>query len=62
MGIGTILESRRIVLMATGKAKAAVIKAAIEGPIDPVNPASLLQQHPQLTFVLDQAAASGLNV
>ena len=62
MGIGTILESRRIVLMATGKAKAAVVKAAIEGPADPVNPASLLQQHPNLTFVLDPMAASELDV
>ena len=62
MGIGTILESRRIVLMATGKAKAAVVKAAIEGPADPVNPASLLQQHPNLTFMLDPMAASELDV
>ncbi len=62
MGIGTILESRRLVLMATGESKAAVVQAAIEGPADPVNPASLLQGHAGLTFVLDPASASGLHL
>ena len=62
MGIGTILESRRIVLMATGKAKAQVVQQAIEGPADPVNPASLLQGHAGLTFVLDPESASALKL
>ena len=62
MGIGTILESRRIVLMATGKAKAQVVQQAIEGPADPVNPASLLQGHAGLTFVLDPESASELKL
>ena len=60
MGIGTILESQRIVLMATGKSKAKVVQAAIEGPVDPANPASLLQGHARLTFVLDPESASEL--
>lgn len=60
MGIGTIREASRIVLMATGEAKSNAIQAAIEGPCDPANPASLLQGHTDLTFVLDEAAASKL--
>lgn len=62
MGIGTILESRQIVLMATGKAKAKVVQSAIEGPADPANPASLLQGHARLTFVLDPDSASELSL
>ena len=62
MGIGTILESRRIVLMATGKSKAKVVQSAIEGPADPANPASLLQGHARLTFVLDPESASELSL
>ena len=61
MGIGTICEAARIVLMATGQAKSSAIQAAIEGPRDLSNPASLLQGHSDLTFVLDQAAASKLS-
>ncbi|MDA7864832.1 glucosamine-6-phosphate deaminase [bacterium] len=62
MGIGTILESRRIVLMATGESKAEVVQAAIEGSADPTNPASLLQGHAGLTFVLDPASAHKLRI
>lgn len=62
MGIGTILEARRIVLMATGKSKAKVVQSAIEGPADPSNPASLLQGHARLTFVLDPESASELSL
>ncbi|MAI34215.1 MAG: glucosamine-6-phosphate deaminase [Planctomycetaceae bacterium TMED240] len=62
MGIGTILEARQIVLMATGKSKAKVIQSAIEGPADSANPASLLQGHARLTFVLDPESASELSL
>lgn len=62
MGIGTILESKRIVLMATGKSKAKVVQSAIEGPADSNNPASLLQGHARLTFVLDPESASELSL
>ena len=62
MGIGTILKSKRIVLMATGKSKAKVVQSAIEGPADPTNPASLLQGHARLTFVLDPESASELSL
>jgi glucosamine-6-phosphate deaminase len=61
MGIGTILEANRIVLMATGPSKAEAIAAAIEGECDPDNPASALQQHNDVVFVLDSSAASRLS-
>ena len=48
--------------MATGKAKAQVVQASLEGPADPVNPASLLQGHAGLTFVLDPESASELQL
>jgi glucosamine-6-phosphate deaminase len=60
MGIGTILDSRSILLMATGLAKATAIRNAIEGPVTASVPASALQLHPSTTVVLDQAAASQL--
>lgn len=60
MGIGTILQAKRIVLIAIGKGKADAVKRAIEGDPDLSHPASLLQQHHDVTFVLDQDAASEL--
>lgn len=60
MGISTILKSRKIILMAWGQSKAAVIKKAIEKEITEDIPASLLQNHEDVTFVLDEAAASEL--
>lgn len=57
MGIGTILAAKRIVLMATGAAKATAVQSAIEGDANPANPASLLQHHDNVTYVLDTAAA-----
>lgn len=58
MGIGTILETRRILLLATGKAKAAAVAKAIEGPITSSVSASALQLHPDVTFIVDEEAAS----
>jgi glucosamine-6-phosphate deaminase len=60
MGVRTIMEARRIVLMAWGQHKAGVVRAAIEGEPTPQVPASLLQEHDHVHFVLDQAAASAL--
>ena len=60
MGVRTILEARRIVLMAWGQHKAGIVRAAIEGEITPQVPASFLQEHDQVHFVLDQAAAGAL--
>ncbi len=60
MGIGTILEARVIVLQANGEKKADAIANAIEGPITSMCPASALQLHPEVYFVIDEAAASKL--
>ncbi|MCC5860070.1 MAG: glucosamine-6-phosphate deaminase [Ectothiorhodospiraceae bacterium] len=60
MGVGTILEARRIVLLATGRAKAHALHAAISGPVSPEVPASALQRHPNCVMILDAAAASDL--
>ena len=60
MGIGTILEARKIVLLATGYKKAKIIASAIEGVMSTSNPASSLQIHPNVTVVLDEEAASCL--
>lgn len=61
LGIGTILEARACLLLATGPAKAAAVAAMIEGPVGPACPASYLRRHPRLTVVLDREAAAGLS-
>ena len=58
MGIGTIFKAKRILLIASGKDKAEIVKKAFCGPIDPQVPASILQLHPDVTVVLDKDAAS----
>ena len=60
MGIGTILEARKILILATGAAKAEAVARAIEGPITASVTASSLQLHPDVTFVIDEAAAAQL--
>lgn len=60
MGVGTILDARRIVLMAFGEHKAGIVRQAVEGPVTPTIAASFLQNHPDATFVLDPAAAAEL--
>lgn len=60
MGMGTILSARRIVLIATGRRKAAAVSKMLEGPVTPRLPASFLQLHPTVDVVLDRAAASRL--
>lgn len=60
MGIGTIMEARSILLLATGSGKATAIKNSIEGPITASVPASVLQWHPNATIVVDEAAAHRL--
>ncbi len=59
-GIGTIREARKIVLLATGSNKADPIAAAVNGPFSPDCPSSLLQDHPDCTFIVDKEAAAGL--
>ncbi|MFB6961101.1 glucosamine-6-phosphate deaminase [Streptomyces sp. NPDC056309] len=61
-GIGTILEARHLVLLATGEGKADAVAATVEGPLAAVCPASALQLHPHATVVVDEAAASKLKL
>lgn len=60
MGIATIMEARRILLLATGAAKAAAVSAMVEGPVTAACPASILQMHEHVAVLLDEAAAAGL--
>jgi glucosamine-6-phosphate deaminase len=60
MGVGTILDARRVVLLAFGEHKASVLAQAVEGPVTPHVAASFLQQHPNAAVVLDAAAAAEL--
>lgn len=60
MGIATILEARTILLLATGREKAAAIAAAVEGPLTQDCPASALRLHGDVLILCDQAAASRL--
>jgi glucosamine-6-phosphate deaminase len=60
MGIGTILDSRRVLLLASGRSKAAAVAKAIEGPITSSVSASALQMHADVTFILDEDAAYSL--
>ena len=62
MGVGTILEAQRIVLLATGESKAEAIAGAIEGPVTAMNTASALQLHKDVTFFLDEGAAGRLGM
>lgn len=57
MGVGTILECRRCVLLATGGSKAKVIAQAVEGPITSMVSATALQLHPRSTVIVDEDAA-----
>lgn len=61
MGIATILEAKRILLVAFDEAKADAVAKAIEGPISSSCSASALQMHPHVTFILDEAAAAKLS-
>ncbi len=60
MGVGTILRSRAVILMATGASKADAIAGTVRGPVTTRLPASLLQLHGDVEVVLDEAAASAL--
>jgi glucosamine-6-phosphate deaminase len=62
MGLGTILDARRILLQASGQGKAEAVRSAIEGPISAFCPASVLQIHPHTLYLLDEDAASLLTM
>jgi glucosamine-6-phosphate deaminase len=60
MGVGTILEAKKIVTLAFGDHKAVIVQKAVEGEVTDAVTASFLQQHPDSTFLLDAAAAGHL--
>ena len=61
MGVGTIMEAREIVVLATGRAKASAVAAMVEGPVTAMCTASALQSHPHVRVICDEAAAAKLN-
>lgn len=60
MGVRTIVEARRVVLMAWGQHKASIVRTAVEGEVTPQVTASFLQEHDNALFVMDEAAAGAL--
>ncbi|KUG61565.1 MULTISPECIES: glucosamine-6-phosphate deaminase [Kocuria] len=59
-GLGTILDARRVLLVAQGERKATAVAAAVEGPVSAMCPGSVLQFHRSVTVVVDEAAAGRL--
>ena len=60
MGIGTIMKAKRVILLAWGEGKSSIIAGTIEGPLSDSLPATFLQNHPNATFIIDDAAAADL--
>ena len=61
MGIGTIMNAKKILLIATGENKANAVEGMINGPITEDMPASILQNHPDVVVIVDEKAASKLS-
>ena len=61
MGIGTIMEARELLMLVTGEAKAEALRAAVEGPLTAMVPASMIQMHRKAYVIVDRAAASLLS-
>lgn len=60
MGVGTILDAKRIIMLITGAKKAGIAAKAIEGPVTSMVTGSALQLHPHTVVILDEAAAAAL--
>ncbi len=61
-GLGTIMEARHLVLLATGRHKAEAVHQLVEGPVSAMWPATVMQWHPHATVLVDEAAASRLQL
>ncbi|MBK8946530.1 MAG: glucosamine-6-phosphate deaminase [Ignavibacteriae bacterium] len=61
MGVGTIMDAKELLLVASGESKAEAIKAAVEGPITAMCPASIIQMHKEAFVIIDKNAASSLS-
>jgi len=62
MGVGTIMEARRCLLVAFGAGKSNAVARMVEGPLTAMVPASILQMHPRATVVVDEAAGQNLRM
>ena len=62
LGFRHVMESRKVIMMASGKKKAHIIQKALEGPVSTEVPASLIRRHPQNNIILDKDSASALTV
>lgn len=61
-GLGTIMGARHLVLLANGRAKAEAVHQLVEGPVSAMWPGTILQHHPHVTVLLDEGAASRLQL
>ncbi len=61
-GLGTIMSARHLVLLATGRGKAEAVHQLVEGPVSAMWPATIMQHHPHATVLVDDAAASRLQL
>ncbi len=61
-GLGTIMRARHLVLLATGRGKAEAVHQLVEGPVSAMWPATIMQHHPHATVLIDDAAASRLQL
>jgi glucosamine-6-phosphate deaminase len=61
-GLGTIMAARHLVLLATGRQKAEAVHQLVEGPISAMWPGTIMQMHPHATVLVDDAAASRLQL
>lgn len=62
VGMGTIMKAREIILLANTKEKANALQKAVDGPVHPKVPASILQLHPKTTLIIASEAAQGLEL
>ena len=61
-GLGTIMDARHVVLVATGRNKAEAVHQLVEGPVSALWPATILQHHPHATVLIDDAASRRLQL
>ena len=62
MGLGTIMEARRCLLLVTGAGKASILARVVEGPVTPLVPGSVLQRHPDCRVIVDAGASAELGI
>lgn len=62
MGVGTVMDAKELILLASGESKTDAIQATCEGPVTAMWPATIVQMHRQATVIVDEAAASKLTM